>query len=466
MSDFARLCDDVKAALHLWHEPDGLDVSPLDYLRLFQQTQLKNGDSARRVTNTLLLQALSRLAVENEFEADLLRRRFVAGESMQAIAGELHLGRSTAYRRLEQAIERLALVLQAQEAELQNSDLERRLHLPPEVHLIGVDEHVAKLRRALDPVEPVWVISIEGLGGIGKTALAGDLLRRRELTDRFHGLGWISAKPQEFLPHLAYDGRPARPTLDAGSLIDSLLAQLGRAGSLAQPPAEKELALTRLLKAEPYLIVIDNLETVADYRALLPLLHKLAKPSKFLLTSRHSLWANPHVFCRTLNELSPADTLEFIRHEARVRGRADLAAAGDGQLGRIYEVVGGNPLALKLVVGQLSIHTLATVLDRLQETGDRDAEKLYTYIYWYAWQQLEPAGRRLLLVMPLVQEAGLEQLAALSGLETAELSRAMQQLANVSLVQISGDLEERTYSIHRLTETFLLKEALKWQPPS
>ncbi len=68
--------------------------------------------------------------------------------------------------------------------------------------------------------------------------------------------------------------------------------------------------------------------------------------------------------------------------------------------------------------------------------------------------------------MPLVQESSLEQLAALSGLEAAALSRAMQQLANVSLVQISGDLEARTYSIHRLTETFLLKEALKWQPPS
>jgi hypothetical protein len=34
---------------------------------------------------------------------------------------------------------------------------------------------------------------------------------------------------------------------------------------------------------------------------------------------------------------------------------------------------------------------------------------------------------------------------------------------NRSLVISRGDLEERRYSIHRLTETFLLNEVLKWQ---
>ncbi len=44
-----------------------------------------------------------------------------------------------------------------------------------------------------------------------------------------------------------------------------------------------------------------------------------------------------------------------------------------------------------------------------------------------------------------------------------DLSQSLRQLAALSLVQISGDLEDRRYIIHRLTETFLLNEAIKWQ---
>jgi hypothetical protein len=103
MSSFIKLCDDVKAALKLWHEPAEVDFSPLDYLHLFQETQLKNGDSARQVTHDLLLAALSNLAVEYGPDADLLRRHFLEGQSMRTIGEELHLSSSTAYRYLEQA---------------------------------------------------------------------------------------------------------------------------------------------------------------------------------------------------------------------------------------------------------------------------------------------------------------------------------------------------------------------------
>lgn len=63
---------------------------------------------------------------------------------------------------------------------------------------------------------------------------------------------------------------------------------------------EKQAILARWLKTKAYLVVVDNLETTADYQSLLPLLQQLANPSKFLLTSRHSLRGQANVYCHRL----------------------------------------------------------------------------------------------------------------------------------------------------------------------
>ncbi|MBN1993748.1 MAG: hypothetical protein JW953_13685, partial [Anaerolineae bacterium] len=126
-------------------------------------------------------------------------------------------------------------------------------------------------------------------------------------------------------------------------------------------------------------------------------------------------------------------------------------------------VVGGNPLALKLVVGQTAFLPLSQVLDNLKAARGKSIADLYTFIYWQAWHMLDPAGQQALLVMPLAQEGTLPQLLVLSRLEPADLHQALQQLITLSLVQVKGGLEKRRYSIHRLTETFLLTEAITWQ---
>ncbi len=461
----AKLQHDIHTALRLWHTT-GIETSPLDYLQLLQQAQTGGKGTAHQVANQLLLEALETLAVKHPAEADLLRRRFLDEEMMHTMANRLNIGESTAYRKQQEALQQLARVvldLETRVGASYQAQLEKRLKLPPEVQLFGVEEQLQTLQTALLSAEPMWVVSIEGLGGIGKTALANTLIRRPELTGRFHTMAWISAKQQEFLPDLERE-QLAQPALTVDALSDLLLEQLTADPTLLlQSPVQKQVTLNRLLKDAPYLTVIDNLETVADYQALLPVLRQWANPGKFLLTSRHSLRAQPDVFCCSLAELNEPETLRFIRHEAEMRGLPLLTNAPEAELKRIYEVVGGNPLALKLVVGQVSALPLSPVLANLKEARGKKIDALYTYIYWQAWQMLRPAAQQILLVMPLIQDATLEHLLALSQLDWDEVGPALEQLVSLSLVQVSGGLEERRYSIHRLTETFLLQEAVKWQ---
>jgi hypothetical protein len=75
---------------------------------------------------------------------------------------------------------------------------------------------------------------------------------------------------------------------------------------------------------------------------------------------------------------------------------------------------------------------------------------------------LSEASRQTLLVMPLLHEGTWEQVLAFSQLEAGQLQQALQQLITLSLVLVAGSLEERRYTLHRLTETFLLTEAITW----
>lgn len=460
----SQLQRDIHAALQLWHATS-TDTSPLYYLYLFQQAQAGGTIPAHQATNQILLEALEALAITHKAEADLLRRRFLDGEMMHTLANRLNVGESTAYRKQQEALEQLARTVQQQETQARNAyqlHLEKRLKLPPLSHLFGVEKNLNTLREAIVSPQPGWLFSIEGLGGIGKTALANALMRQPGLIQRFQHVAWVSARQHEFLPEVE-QAQLTAPALTAEALTDLLLEQLEPNSFLTQSPAQKQTALCQRLKEAAHLVVIDNLETVVDYQALLPLLRTLTQPSQFLLTSRHSLQSHADVFCCNLDELSRDDTLEFIRHEATTRGLAVLAQAAEADLNSIYDTVGGNPLALKLVVGQIALLPLRHVLANLRQARGQKISALYSFIYWQAWRMLTPASQQLLLVLPLTQEATLEQLLSLSQLELDDFNQALEQLVTLSLVQVGGDLETRRYSIHRLTETFLLQEAVKWQ---
>jgi hypothetical protein len=106
------------------------------------------------------------------------------------------------------------------------------------------------------------------------------------------------------------------------------------------------------------------------------------------------------------------------------------------------------------------------VLGNLKEAQGRKITELYTYIYWQSWQALSDIARQALLALPVASPRGstLDHLAVVSGLELTELGQALEELTGFSLVEVGGDLEHRRYSIHRLTETFLLTEITQWPP--
>jgi hypothetical protein len=249
-----------------------------------------------------------------------------------------------------------------------------------------------------------------------------------------------------------------------------LLLQLAPETALVMARSDQNMLaqLRSILKSAPHLIVIDNLETLEDVESLLPTLQDFADPTRFILTSRESLYGHPNIYHHPVCELSESYSLHLIRQEAKLSNLSVLAACADHELRPIWRTVGGNPLALRLVVGQTHVYPLEAILQDLEQAKGRAAGNLYTFIYRRAWDCLNRLEQDVLLIMPLANPQGddIEFVAEVGEMELGDVRRGLERLVQLNLVDARGGVNNRRYSIHALTRTFLQEQVNKWRDQS
>lgn len=460
-----KLHKDVHQALKIWDQ-ESLKESPLSDLGLYHQL-LRQGYNIRKATNKVIFEGLGVLEKDDPPQADLLRKRFIDRKTVFEVASHLNQSPSHIHYRQKKAIRHLAQKLKEMEEtaiKARQEVLNKRLEYPTYSNLIGIEEHLSTLRQVLMEPKRPWIVSIGGIGGIGKTSLADALLRKMIGQGLFDDFGWVNAR-QEILDIGGNIQRVNQPALTVKGLVEQLVRQL-LGFTPAQLSGEQALeALRHRLKERAHLIVIDNLETMRDVESLLPTLRPLSNPTKFLLTSRESLYGKQGVYHFIVPPLIASNGLRLVREEASEQNLLHLAKATDEDLQPIYETVGGNPLALRLVVGQTHMDHLDVILDDLKVARGEKAEVLYSYIYRRAWDKLDEVTRQAFMFMPLALDQGseLEFLQIATGLDYRDLRGALNLLVTLNLVNFRGEFAERRYTIHNLTRTFLQKQVIKWQ---
>lgn len=459
----------VRQVLRTWNKEHSNDDF-LSYLYLFQQRLRQGSDStAHQIAKDIISDALHILEQEQSDGCQIVQQHYQKDELITKIANNMGLAEGTVFNKQREAITRLADIIYDLECIAQkdiHQIVVQRLGLPANNHLVGIEEYSGLLLQHVLSEDAPWLIAVVGMGGIGKTSLASAVIHQLIEQNLLMDIGWITAKQTVFNLGGSID-LIEKPALTADELIVSLGEQLMQDVFDPNNTSAKEIlpGLRKLLKEYPHLIVVDNLETVTDLNALLSILRDLANPSKFLLTSRMSLFAEPDIFHFAVLEMNEEHALALIRYEAKQRNLPDLLAADRRELMPILETVGGNPLALRLVVGQIHTHTLDSVLEKLQMARGRKSDNLYTYIYRDAWDQLDEMARHVLLLMPLITNHGetSEYIAKICKLDLDDLDDALGTLIQLSLVESRGDLHQRRYTIHGLTRTFLQKQVIKWQ---
>lgn len=382
------------------------------------------------------------------------------------LAASAHVEGHTLTRRLNQGLDYLTAELRRRELAACQSQRAVGQHLPlPEyAQLFGAQSNVEDLFARLRALDGPHFVSIEGMGGIGKTALARHVAAMMLSQAHWEDVLWVSAR-QEYFNGGAWVSVAPLHTLD--DIVVHLAQQIGLPAN--RPAADQLRVLKHLFTSTPYLVVIDNLETVAELDALLPTLYPLANPTRFLLTSREALAARvPYVHATRMTELSEADSCALVLGELTRLDRHDITISPSEFAAQLYAVVGGNPLALKLATAQTNKLPGEVILADLQRPTDAtQAWKMYRHIYNRTWGLLTRTEQDLLFTLLDIDPQGedLPFILKESGLSTIEFETALHDLLTYSLLEIHSWKNDPRYRLHRLTVTFLRTDILKqWTP--
>jgi tetratricopeptide (TPR) repeat protein len=315
---------------------------------------------------------------------------------------------------------------------------------------------LAELLAAASTAEPVTVIisAIDGMAGVGKTALA---------LHAAHRVAPSFPDGQLFVDLQGFTGGVA--PLDAGEALDRMLRSLGHPGDrIPAGTAERSSLYRSLLAGRRMVVVLDN---AANERQVQPLL-----PGDggclVLVTSRRRLTGLDDARPLSLDVLPAPDAIALF---TTVAGEDRLAGEPAGLVARAVELCGRLPLAIRIAATRLRARpswTLAHLVERLQdgqprlaelETGSRSLAAAFDLSY----RQLTPDQRAVFRGLGLHPGVDIEPYAAaaLTGTPAPHAERALEALVDAHLLQSPAP---RRYRFHDLLRAYAAEVAGRDEP--
>lgn len=321
---------------------------------------------------------------------------------------------------------------------------------PDYVRFVGRDAELARLHKLLAPESRAWVVVIDGIGGIGKSALALETAYRY-LNDfdqlpeeeRFLAIIWTSAKVEM----LTADGIIARQQV-ARKLEDIYrdIADVLQREEItrARPGDDQDKLVNRALARQRALLIVDNLETIDDERVA-AFLQELPAPTKCIVTTRQRIDA---AFPIRLAAMPPEDASALIAQECEERG-VELSPEN---VDLLYRRTGGVPLAIVWSIAQMGYgYGAEAVLRRLGDAGDNN---IATYCFEGALQRIrsKPSYQLLLAISCFAVDASRDALGYVADLSEADRDDGLVELERLSLVNRRAG----RFSLLPLTKGFVL----------
>lgn len=341
------------------------------------------------------------------------------------------------------------------------------LQLPPRQYrdFVGRQSQMIDIEHALNDDLGRWIVAIDGIGGIGKTALAREITERMLGSKSFEKVVWEQSPKDIATPEssqgLTYEG-----------VLDAIAYQLEAFDLLQIVGKEKEDRIKNILSKHKTLVVLDNLETAHDAQnVIVERLAKILSFSKALLTSRHRFSGD--IYPVHLMGLIQDEAIDLIYREGKNKNIRQIDNADIHDLKTLISATSASPLALKLVVGQLGHLPLDVVLEQLSLIHvPQDGAKEDDYISFYkgifipSWKLLSENSQNLLVAMAIFP-AGIggtfDAVKEISNLSNNALIYSIDELWKLSLLEVeqTASLKNTRYYIHALTQNFVLSDIVR-----
>lgn len=294
----------------------------------------------------------------------------------------------------------------------------------------------AELRYLL--AEPDGVTAIDGMAGIGKTALAVRLA---------HELAPEYPDGQLFLDLHAYT--PGSTPLTPAAALDKLLRAIGV--SAIPEDVDERAALWRTRSSgRRMLIVLDNAADTAQVRPLLP----GTSACFVLITSRQRLAGLDDARVLSLDVLSPRDAAALF---GRIIGE-DRRAAEPGAVEEVLRLCGFLPLAIRLAAARLRhrprwmvAHLAGRLRDQRRLAELQAEDRSVATAFSLSYEHLDSAHQRMFRLLGLIPgpDFDVHPAAALGDMSLPEADRLLEGLLDVHLLQQPGPGRYRMHDLLR-----------------
>ena len=286
------------------------------------------------------------------------------------------------------------------------------------------------------------VCAIDGMGGIGKSALA---------VHAAHRLRAEFPDGQLFID--LHSHTPGIDPLTAADALDWLLRSLGTPPTLIPDDGDERAALYRDRLADTRtLIVLDNASSTAQVRPLLP----AAPGCLVLVTSRRRLTGLDDAHNLALDVLPHPDAVELLHAVAG----PDRIPAAHPAIDTLIELCGHMPLAIRITAARLRHHRALTLDDAVERLRDEHARLAYlededrnlTAIFESSYTALPAAEQRLFRLLGLIPGPDLDAYAAAAQTDSGhrEAERRLESLLDHNLLTMHTPGRYRLHDLLRL----------------
>ena len=301
----------------------------------------------------------------------------------------------------------------------------------------------ADLRRLVAAGPAVVISAIDGMAGIGKTALA--VHAAYQLAERY---------PDGQLFCDLHAHTPGAPPVEPAVALDRLLRMVGVPAETIPDGLDERSARWRAeLAGRRMLVVLDNAAAAAQVRPLLP-----GSPGCLvLITSRRRLGVLDGAAVLSLDVLPAADGLALF---AAVAG-AERAAAEPVAAAEVVRLCGHLPLAIRIAATRLAhrpMWTVASLARRLRTRTDRLAELTVADrgvgpAFALSYAHLTPAQQRMFRLLGRHPGADFDawSAAALAGTTVDGAESLLEALVDAHLLRPAGP---GRYTFHDLLREY------------
>ena len=308
----------------------------------------------------------------------------------------------------------------------QKTKLKKIKHnLPNPYHNVffGREKEIDQLRQLLlpYPLSRYHIISIEGIGGVGKTSLALELTssilansHNYTPDEQFDVIVWVSAKKSWLTPDGIRERHQMFKTLDdifaaIAITTDNLLAWQNKSCK------EQITIIRKILSEKRCLLVIDNWESSEEPNLIEDFLRELPSPSKCIITTRIHL---DIAFPIRLKGLSKQDAAKLIENESFHKN----VMISNENSEYLYKLTGGVPLAIVWSISRMSI---GYGLDILTESINNASSDIALYCFEKLINAIVNTNSYSLLLALAVFPGGASQegVGIVAGLENDDFSR-------------------------------------------